>query len=278
MLHFLKHIALWGIAALPDIANLILVLVGVVMSLPKLAERIEEHKRKRYGVAFGCVVLGLGGFVVSVNQRQQSEKRMETLVGNVNTLVKETGDLVGNTNALVSSLALVAPQVAAENARIAALNIGIEAAKEKHDPGVIAALQARSDAAQKLADNAPRQFAVSMMPRITQQMNTIRVDYEERLTRLNDMYYRPMDLPADKKQQRLAEIEGQRNQERVRYESELSQLIPTADYFRQQLLRDLPQTPQDKAMEASFAKALSGDMTGFNERAVASYLDELGKR
>lgn len=35
MLHFIKIVVLWIIDALPNISNLILVLVGVILSLPK---------------------------------------------------------------------------------------------------------------------------------------------------------------------------------------------------------------------------------------------------
>jgi hypothetical protein len=64
----LHVVRLWVADALPDIPNLILVLVGVIMSLPKLAEKIESYKITRYEVSIGCIVLGLWGFVISVNQ------------------------------------------------------------------------------------------------------------------------------------------------------------------------------------------------------------------
>jgi hypothetical protein len=66
--------------ALPDISNLLLGVLGVLMSLPKLAEKIEENPRLRYSLGIFCILLGFGGFALSIKQRHQSESEMRRLV------------------------------------------------------------------------------------------------------------------------------------------------------------------------------------------------------
>ena len=73
----------WFVEALPDIANLILAVVGVLMSFPKLAEYIENRAPIRNAVALACVGLGVAGFVIGGNQRRTADTRIGTLVKTV---------------------------------------------------------------------------------------------------------------------------------------------------------------------------------------------------
>ncbi|MGA8154176.1 MAG: hypothetical protein WB952_24730 [Terriglobales bacterium] len=279
LLLVLKHAGLWIVAALPDISNLILVLVGVVMSLPKLAERVEDNRRTRYGIASICILLGLGGFVVSVNQRQKSDKNMEALVGNVNTLTKEAGDLVKNTNNLVTSFTYLIPQIASQGALISDLNIKIEAAKEKHDPHVIADLQAKADVAKKVAEATANEFSVAMVPRISAQLRQDATVYELALIRVDDAYHDRSTMPESRRS-KLPPFDKNKEKARVRkeYEKNLSSLIGVADYVRQQLLMGISETATDKPMAASFERAARGDLSAFDARSAAEYLDDLAKR
>jgi hypothetical protein len=271
----LWHITLWILTALPDISNLILVLVGVIMSLPKLAERVEDNPKTRYGVAVICIALGLAGFVVSVNQRRQADARMGDLITNVNILVKDAGTLVTNTNNLVTTLTFLVPQVASEDARIADLNVKIEAAKEKHNPNVIADLQARADAAQKAASETAKAFAITLLPNVTRQIDNAETIYRNGGLSLYEKYHYQSKLPPDQRQREEAQEQAKL---RARYEDDLRTLAPTAAYLRQQLLTGLPETEADKRMDAAFTKAAGGDITGFTGRDVIFYLYDLLKR
>ena len=78
------HLLGWLLDALPDISNLILAVLGVLMSLPKLAENIEDRTPVRYTVAVICIGLGFGGFLTGISQRRNANIKMTTLVNTVN--------------------------------------------------------------------------------------------------------------------------------------------------------------------------------------------------
>jgi hypothetical protein len=102
MSQLLKDVLSWVIDALPDLSNLILVLVGVIMSYPNLADRIEKNKRARIGVALGCLVIGLGGFAGGIYQRHQANSDIRHLISDDDALVRSTNQLVSETDENVS--------------------------------------------------------------------------------------------------------------------------------------------------------------------------------
>ncbi len=75
-----KHIFIWIWEALPDISNLVLVILGVLMSFPTLAETIEAKRSTRYTISLFCIVIGLTGFWVGINQKQQLDSQIHQLV------------------------------------------------------------------------------------------------------------------------------------------------------------------------------------------------------
>jgi hypothetical protein len=81
----LRHTWGWLLDVLPEISNLILVLVGVGLSLPKLAERVEEYKPTRLAIAALCFLIGLGGFWSSVKQKHELESQINQLVNSAIT-------------------------------------------------------------------------------------------------------------------------------------------------------------------------------------------------
>jgi hypothetical protein len=87
---------------LPDLANILLGVVGVLMSFPKLAERVEENSRVRKTVAAVCILVGLGAYSVSGHQRHQFNLDMKSLLVNTKTSVDRTGDLMTSTNTIVN--------------------------------------------------------------------------------------------------------------------------------------------------------------------------------
>ena len=152
MLACLKSALSWLVYALPDLSSLILVLVGVIMSLPKLAQKIEDNAIARYAVGIGCLVVGLLGFGVGIYQRRNATEQMSSLVGNTNNLVTDTHNLV-------STVGILLPQIAAANQGVADLKTELRAAEQKNDPKQVASLQVKLAEAQKTSDGLSRELA-----------------------------------------------------------------------------------------------------------------------
>lgn len=87
----------WSAYLLPAVSNLILVLLGVWMSLPKFAEDVEENATRRKWLAVICLVFGITGFAYDVGQRRSSDITNKKLLQNV-------GTTLGNTNSLLAKL------------------------------------------------------------------------------------------------------------------------------------------------------------------------------
>jgi uncharacterized protein YoxC len=252
VLHFLKFILLWVEDALPDISNLILVLVGVIMSLPKLAERIEDHSRARYTLALGCMVLGLAGFAVGVHQRRLATSQMTTIFGNVNALVARTNTLVdstnttvANTNTLVTTFGLLMPQVNALNARVADLDLKIEAARGK--PQLVSDLRAQATAVQAQADSLSKTLALSFAPGVVSELRywTNKWDSDDR-------------------------------SKSTEYAKQVIAIMTSANYVRVELLRGSDETQEDKRNAAIFAKVVAGESISLDEMKTATrYMENL---
>jgi hypothetical protein len=100
MSHFSKAVE-WLAYYLPEISNLSLAVLGVWMSFPEKAEKIEKNPFSRKLISYTCVVVGVAGFAASMHQKRQADSDMRTLIGNTNTLVSDTSNLIKNTNATV---------------------------------------------------------------------------------------------------------------------------------------------------------------------------------
>jgi hypothetical protein len=270
------HFAHLFIDALPDISNLILVLVGVIMSLPKLAEKIEEHAIARYSVAIGCISVGLWGFFISVSQRRQATSQMGTLVGNVNTLVLNTNTAVTNTNTMVSTFALLMPQVSVLNSRVSDGEKKIEAAKG--NPQLIATLQAQAADLREQSERASTRVLLAMVPGIVHELKDLASGWYNMLDDTDMTYKR--------------ELLGQRHDMMVKVNEEfLGRTLPImkiADELRTRLLKLLPASSEikDDQTEALVFNRLmaggrfgEGDFSDYQDlRGVAEYLNQLAAR
>ncbi len=246
------------------------------MSLPNLAQKVEENKRARYFLAIGCIVLGLGGFVSSVNERRQATSQMlslvsdtKVLVTNTNGLVQETNADVANTNSLVSAVGILVPQINSLNARTAVLDKEIEGSKGG-SPRLTAALRAEEATVQAQADAASRQLLVSMVPGIFYQLGAL-----ERNWQAEDEHAVGLTIPG-------AERETRRSALTKKYSHQARPLMVIADNLRRQLLQELPpsdQTPEDKNEAVLFAKVVAGG--AFQPRDLieaANYFSALSQR
>jgi hypothetical protein len=94
----IRVVVTWLVDALPDISNLVLALLGVLMSLPTLAENIEKRRPIRYAVASVCIGLGFAGFIIGANQRRAADTKMGTLVNTVSDAKNQQNTLQAQLN------------------------------------------------------------------------------------------------------------------------------------------------------------------------------------
>jgi len=267
MPHFLKPVLLWTIDALPDISNLILVLVGVIMSLPKLAERIEAYAVARYILAVGCVALGLCGFIVSVNQRRQAKDDEHTLVGNTNTLV--------------TMVSVMLPQISAANDGVATLKTALHDAEGRRDSNAVASLRSKLAEAQKQSDDATRQLAIKLEPKVSAQLQQVQGAKDGAIYNIG--FYRDHEgMPGETAAQR-AEIEAKivrDTQGVIRvFEQDVQSLLPTVRYLAEAMTHG-HQTDDDLREIGSIDAYLSGkqSLRGGVAMELSKYLDATVKR
>ena len=88
-------IFLLAVDYLPDLANILLAVVGVLMSFPQKAQRIEDNPRLRKIVAGVCIVLGVAAFFASGHQRRQFNSDVQNIIANTKTSVDQTKTVLG---------------------------------------------------------------------------------------------------------------------------------------------------------------------------------------
>lgn len=141
--HLLSWIWGWLIYILPAISNFVLVLLGVVMSLPALADKVEKTPRLRKSLGAVCLTAGLVGLGFEVVQRRSNDVEMQTLISDTTQLVAKQDELLTSTKTLVDNsnqLATLMPEISALNTQVATFSLKIGAAKG--NPQLTAALGA----------------------------------------------------------------------------------------------------------------------------------------
>lgn len=257
----------WMFYVLPALSNLILVLLGVVLSLPTLAEKIEKTPNYRKALGAVCLLAGLVGFWFDVGQRRSSDQTNRQLLRDTSNalrksddLIDKTGVLVSSTNQMVTNFTVLMPQVNTLNSQVVVLNKKLEAAKG--NPQLIAVLQGQIDTVRAQSAALSKQMVIGMVPIICGQMSDRAMRYIMS-TQIDDL---------------RRETPEQQAEVRIVYERDMAAILADADYLRQQLLQGETLTPEDQAQAAIFKGALSGHFAGFNGMKAAVYLYNLSKR
>ena len=73
VLAVIRYIITLGWYALPEISNLLLGVLGVLMSFPEKADRLEKNILMRRTIAVICMLVGFGGFAASLLQRREAD-------------------------------------------------------------------------------------------------------------------------------------------------------------------------------------------------------------
>jgi hypothetical protein len=255
--HFPNHLLPILIDGLPDIANMLLAVLGVMMSFPDKASRMEKNSILRKSIATSCFVLAAAALFVGAYQRQRVSAQMSTLVNNGNTLVINTNNTVTMTGVMISKLGTLTSLMA---------DLDRRAAANKGNPKELASLRAQIAAAQDQTTKVSKQLLLSMAAGIANDVDNLaetqRVD-EDRISHIfignNQMGFMKLGW-------------AQRNQPSM----------ATADYLRQQLLEELPppvRTSEDSDEAKTFTFASTGGLvTADDLKKAARYLRELASR
>lgn len=241
------------IDVLPELLNIVLVFVGIFLSFPAFAERVEKNNAARRTVSIVCIVLGVLGFVVSVRQRHESTTQMKTLVTNTNTLVL-------NTNRLVDQVTILSPQVAEANAKLSSLKDQRRAAVVARDPQLVARLQTQVVEAEKRANEASRNLALTVFPKVLEALGNAQTKYFVTMKKgIQGKYENEMLRATEERRHEINRLmERESAGARQEFEQEVRVVLPTVDYLLQNLLKGLPQTDEDKAEAAVVSSALAG--------------------
>ena len=270
----------WSPYILPAVSNLILVLLGVIMSLPKLAEAIEDTPKYRKLLATTCLVFGLVGFTFDVGQRRSSDRTNKQLLENVGSalgktddLVDKTTGLVSKTNRVVATLGLLQPKIVNLYDRLSTIDARISLAKNENNQALVAVLQTER-----------KSFLTSLLsvgPGIVGEMQYwAQRWYQDD----NSLYYQkqqsyssvPLDIDPKERSRIVQPFIDRQNNLRAMYPKQLQPLVTSANYLRKELLRGSEQTPQDKKIASTFAKALAGEPYDYLEmKQMANYMDNL---
>ncbi|HKM85285.1 MAG TPA: hypothetical protein VJW96_03700 [Terriglobales bacterium] len=279
----------WLVYVLPALSNLVLVLLGVLLSLPTLAEKIEKTPKYRTALGVICLIAGLVGFCFDVGQRRSSDQTNRQLLQDTGKALKKTDDLVDKTNDLVTrtsqmvnTFGILMPQISALNAQMADINKKIEAAKG--NPQLIAALQAQASATKAQADSLSRTLSLSFAPGIVAEMQywAQKWDLDDRAIEREERQQKEKAPPNTSPQEiaKLLEPLGKRRSAmNAGHTEQILPLMTNANYIREQLLHGSESTQDDKQNALIFAKVLAGQSINWGQMGqVTRYMDSLVKK
>jgi hypothetical protein len=282
MLHF-QHVILWFVDALPEFSNLILVVVGVILCLPKWAEKVEASQVTRFFLVAICLLLGIGGFVTSINQKHQATSDMTALIGSTKTLIANTDTEVRNTNEMVQTFSVLIPRVDTLKSQIADLKLGVESAKG--NPTLIADLKSQLLAKEAQQATLRKTMLLAMAPAIINEMNfwADKFNMDDYALERSAIQRKVAVLGAGNSQQQSDQIDQELRKRRLDdaaiHTAQITVLMTSANSLREQLLASSELTQEDKTNAAIFAKVLAGQPILYSEMQVsARYMDSLVRR
>jgi len=256
---------------------------GVLIFLSSL---VSEMFSKKYRMALWVFfALLAGGYTVMgivldkdnaatvLAERTRNAKEREDLQTEV------TG-LRANTSNLITAMYGTLPIIASLTSDIATLRKDTEAAKEQHDPRLIANLQQTAQTAQQQADNLSQEvLALTLAPQIAEQLRSWQTELNAAQQNAHNFEWEEQALyiksHPDYKEgvSRIQEKYGvQYQQIDKEYQAKWEGLLRTAAFLRKEMLKRIPLerwTPIDKSDEQFAALPRDG---------LANYLEGLAKR
>lgn len=283
----------WGPYGLPALANAVLVFLGVWLSLPEFAEKVQKNPTYRRLLATSCITLGLIGFVADVKARHDSDQSSKQLIQKVgkaldktNELLDKTNVVVANTSTLGAFTSLALPQIADLKSTITGIRLELVVARQQHDSQRVAALEAKERDSQRKADSISDTLrALGLAPILVGQLRDwFPRDYSKREDiehdRLSEVgrytAAHPDDTDGAKRIEQKWEAEGRKASEQSG--ADLKVLMTNADFVWRELIKWVPpqlQNPFDQTMEQKFARADLKEADPMND---AAYIEDLLKR
>lgn len=157
----------------PGKAGMLLALVATI--LPLVWEDVRAFCRA--GLILALVLLVAVEYRAINNEHQQAAADTLKIITNTQTSVERLKEVSERTKISTDSLAslvtqttLLLSQMTATQRHLADLDIKINAAKEKHDPKLIADLQDQAASAHQALNSLSKDVLLAMVPPITQQL------------------------------------------------------------------------------------------------------------
>jgi hypothetical protein len=198
----------------------------------------------------------------------------------------EVHGLRTNTSQLISGIAGMFSMIASLNADLATLRRDTAAAKEHHDPRVVANLERQAQAAQQRVDTLSHELlAITMAPQVAQQLREWYGTKEQKIRDLHNgqweesVHWRenhPNDSDDRNKAWKYWDDAIEKEEQSSR--EELSRMLANADFIRKELFQRISpqqQSAEDKKQEKEFAQT---DSDQRSLEKAAAYLEELARR
>jgi hypothetical protein len=241
----------WLGAFLPAFSNLVLVILGIVLSFQKFTERIEGSSRLRRSLVITCFVLGGISFWSDVRERHASRVSSQILLTNVGTTMqgvqselKKTDALMDDTARLIGSASVTLPKLNDIQMDITTLKTQINQAREKHDPRLIAQLEGKLKQAESQKTIVASQLLAASGLQMSETLRTRAIDWEGRYSLTRDRIMEQQkrlamtNKPDHAEEQRLA-IEMQTQLDKLDKDelSAISDELESESYLRGQILQ-----------------------------------------
>lgn len=271
---------LWGWIPyiLPSVSNFILVILGIVLSFPKLTDLVEKNAKHQKLLAVICLSAGFIGLIFDISQRWSSEQSMHTLIGQTTQTVKNTNDLVTTTQDLAHKTATMVENTNNVVSRVGRLEPIIGTIKITVDEEV------KRLAALPLAEMTPSELS-EQASSLANLMRWLTFTWLNQDTDIDNRYY---DRAAEMRNhwtqpQRddwLAEERRKREALRAPYDKRALELIANANRLRKAMLdKILPSdSPHNEHIEELFRNPQSDKRAPIvTLREIADYLEGLTK-
>jgi hypothetical protein len=238
MCHFIKDASLWLwgwlIYVLPALSNFILVLLGVLLSLPTLAEKIEKTPKYRIALGIICVIAGTVGFLFDVGQRRSSDQTNRQLLRDTGIALRKTNELIDKTTGLVSSTNEMVSRLGSATDHLANIDKNLDLAQRQNKPTLVAALRAEK-----------KTFLITTAQSIAGSLFSLGERwYAEDDSALTQYHAELLRTPNNDEKNRLdANLKQRREDIAGKFMAAIRPVMETGNNVRQELIKELPNPP-----------------------------------
>jgi len=223
----------WVLWVLPALSNLVLILLGIIMSLPTLADSVEKTPSRKRLVGGCCLIFGMIGFFFDVSQRRSQDIDTRNLIYNMT-------DLVNNTNGMVIAISPLQSQMASLKRQMSDIDDKILVAQKQRDDALVLKLESQKKVLQKQFELVDDNALFIVVPTVIRQLRHAAENWNQLFAA-----------------QRSAHATLRINVTQTR---EVAGLMRAANSIREQLLNRLPaaeHSPDDQIAADKFNKFIT---------------------